>query len=106
MAAPSGARESALPESLEVFVRQQRIQAHALPDQSLLLFDAATGTSIPLNDSGARIWGMCDGNHTINQIVENLAAHYDAEPSRIDRDTRDFLAVLIGHGLIERQQHS
>ncbi len=88
----------------DTVVRQQGIHAHSLPDQSLLLFDSASGTSIPVNESGAWIWKMCDGCHTVEQIVAAIGARYDAEPSQIDRDTGEFLGILISHGFIQLQR--
>jgi hypothetical protein len=90
-------------QGVEVFVRSERVQAHSLPDRSLLLVDTAKGASIPLNESGGLIWTMCDGSHTVGQMAAAIAAEYDADPSQIDRDTRNFLNVLLGHGLIECQ---
>ena len=89
-----------------MFLRQARVEAQRLPDGSLLLFDTASETAVPLNESGAFIWEMCDGSHSVDQIVDNLAGRYDAERSQVDRDTRAFLDVLIGQGLVERQSPS
>jgi hypothetical protein len=46
---------------------------------------------------------LCDGNHSIDQIVDDLAATYDAERPQIDHDARAFLAELERHGFVERQ---
>ena len=86
-----------------VLVRRTDVETHTLPDQSFLLFDRESGTAIPVTQSAGRIWEMCDGAHTIDQIVDNLAARYDAERIEIDRDTQNFLADLERHGFVERQ---
>lgn len=105
MAAPE--EQSALGERLaataDVFLREARVDAHFLPDQSLLLFHRGSETAFPLNESGALIWGMCDGSRTAEQIVDAMAAHYDAERSEIERDTRAFLDVLVAHSLVDRR---
>jgi hypothetical protein len=49
---------------------------------------------------------LCDGDHTINQIVDALAMTYDAERFQIDHDAREFLAVLERHGFVERHSSS
>jgi coenzyme PQQ biosynthesis protein PqqD len=87
----------------EKYVRDARVQCYALPDHSVLLFDETTGNAIPLNDSGAQVWDLCDGSRTVEQIVADLASRYDAEPSQIDRDTREFLSVLVQHDLATRR---
>ena len=85
----------------EAPVRRGAVAAHTLPDQSVLLFDEGTGTAIPVSESGGRIWQMCDGNHTIDEMVDHLAALYDAERTEIDRDTRGFVEALARHALLE-----
>jgi hypothetical protein len=85
-----------------VFVRRTEVEAHSLPDQSLLLFDTESATAIPVSESGRKIWEMCDGAHTVDGIVDDLAALYDAERIEIDQDTREFLTALAGHGLVEK----
>jgi pyrroloquinoline quinone biosynthesis protein D len=46
-----------------------------------------------LNRTGATILGLCDGERTVVQVVDELRVHY----SRVDRaEVRDFLARLAG----------
>jgi hypothetical protein len=45
---------------------------------------------------------LCDGNHTIDQIVDDLVVIYEAERLQIDHDAREFLALLERHGFVER----
>lgn len=87
----------------DAFVRVPLVEEHSLPDQSLLLFEQGTGTAFPLNESGARVWAMCDGAHTVDEIVDQLAARYDASRSQIEEDTHAFVSALAGHGLLVRQ---
>jgi hypothetical protein len=98
---PSSTSAPAL--TVDVFVRPVEVEVYTLPDRSLLLFDKRSGTALPINETGARIWKMCDGANTIDQIVDSLAAHFDAERSQIDRDAREFLAVLARLGLLSPQ---
>jgi hypothetical protein len=85
-----------------VLIRRLEVEAHRLPDQSFLLFDQRSRISIPVSESAGRIWELCDGNHTIEQIVDDLAVMYDAKRFQIDQDAREFLAVLEEHGFVER----
>src|SRR5580698_10999797 len=77
-----------------VLIRRTEVEAHTLPDRSCLLFDQRSRISIPVSESAGRIWHLCDGNHTLDQIVDDLASTYDAERSEIDQDTRGFLTTL------------
>ena len=85
-----------------VLIRRVEVDAHSLPDHSFLLFDPTSRVTIPVSESAGRIWQLCDGDHTIDQIVDHLAGIYDADRLQIDRDTREFLAVLERHGFVER----
>ena len=85
-----------------VLIRRIEVDTHSLPDHSLLLFDPTSRMTIPVSESAGRIWQLCDGNHTIDQIVDDLAVIYDAERFQIDQDTREFLAVLERHGFVQR----
>jgi Coenzyme PQQ synthesis protein D (PqqD) len=87
---------------ISVVVQRSDVEAHALPDQSFLLFDRRSCTTIPVSESAGRIWKLCDGNHTIDQIVDDLASIYDAQRLQIDQDAREFLALLERHGFVER----
>jgi hypothetical protein len=86
-----------------VLIRRMEVDAHSLPDHSFLLFDPTSRVTIPVSESAGRIWELCDGSHTIDQIVDELAGIYDADRLRIDQDTRDFLAVLERHGFAVRR---
>jgi pyrroloquinoline quinone biosynthesis protein D len=51
-----------------------------------------------LNKTGATILGLCDGERTVVQIVDELRERY----SRVDGDeVRDFLARLAGKRWLE-----
>ena len=88
---------------MDFLSRRAEVEAHALPDQSLLLYEKSSGSALPVNESGALIWKLCDGTRTVEEIVESLAGLYDAPRSQIDRDAREFLAELMRHGLLDQQ---
>ena len=51
-----------------------------------------------LNQTGATILGLCDGERTVVEIVEELRGKYDS----VDGDeVRDFLARLVAKPLVE-----
>lgn len=91
-----------MPLIVDFFARKTEVEAHTLPDQSLLLYEKSRGVALPVNESGAEIWELCDGTHSIDEIVEGLALRYDAPRNQIDGDAREFLAVLLQHGLLDR----
>ena len=87
----------------DVFVRRTEVDANLLPDQTVLLFQKGTKLAVPVNQSGAAIWEMCDGAHTLDQMVDRLAEVYDQERSQIEDDARAFLGELVRLGLVERR---
>jgi pyrroloquinoline quinone biosynthesis protein D len=51
-----------------------------------------------LNQTGATILSLCDGERTVAEIVEELRGKYD----RVDGDeVQDFLARLVAKRLVE-----
>jgi hypothetical protein len=88
---------------MDFFVRRAEVEAHTLPDQSLLLYEKGRGVAVPVNEAGAKIWELCDGTHSVDEIVEDLALRYDATSKQIDQDAHEFLVALLSHGLLDRQ---
>ena len=86
-----------------MLIRRPEVDANPLPDQTVLLFQKDTCLAVPVNQVGAAIWKMCDGAHTVDQMVDKLAEIYDQERGRIEQDARTFLGELIRLGLVERQ---
>ena len=50
---------------------------------------------IELEGPASEILRRCDGNHTVAQIVDELAALYTAERAEIAGDVSDMLAELV-----------
>ena len=67
-----------------------------------MLFQKDTSLAVPVNQSGATIWELCDGGHTVDQIVEELAETYDQDRIRIEQDVGAFLDELIRLGFLDR----
>jgi hypothetical protein len=82
-------------------VRQDRVVFSRAGDSALLL-DPDSGNYFSLTDVGARIWELCDGRHTLDEIVEALAAEYDAPLEVIEADMRELVDELTAEGLLER----
>ena len=81
-------------------VRQSRVVFTRAGDSALLL-DPASGNYFSLTDVGARIWELCDGEHTLDEIADELAREYEAAPETIRADAHDLLDELAEEGLLE-----
>jgi pyrroloquinoline quinone biosynthesis protein D len=62
------------------------------PKQVFLLMPEG---ALRLNDTGLKITQLCTGDHSLQEIVERLAADFDAaDPQQVERDTINFLTRL------------
>lgn len=48
------------------------------------------------------IWNMCDGNRTVEQIVDELATTANIDKRKISDDVSKLLAQLEHFGLVEK----
>ena len=75
--------------------RQARLEWDPVRERQVLL--APEGVLV-LNQTGATILGLCDGERTVVEIVEELRERYN----RVDGDeVRDFLARLVAKRWVE-----
>ena len=75
--------------------QQVRLDWDPVREQHVLL--APEGVLI-LNQTGATILGLCDGERTVVEIVEELRGQYN----RVANDeVRDFLSRLVAKRLVE-----
>ena len=54
-----------------------------------------------LADVEAAIWSACDGEHSVQQIVDVVVGRYDVDAETAERDVVAFLAQLTDAGLLE-----
>ena len=53
-----------------------------------------------LNEVGAMIWRLMDGQTTVRQLMEAVRNEYDVEAAEAEKDLLDFLRSLEDAGLI------
>lgn len=82
--------------------REQIISQEGVND--FLLLNMRDGNYYSLNEVGGRIWSLCDGKHTVEQIVESLAAEYDATAEILTSDALDLLDELRNQQLISESE--
>jgi pyrroloquinoline quinone biosynthesis protein D len=74
--------------------RQARLEWDPVRERQVLL--APEGVLV-LNQTGATILGLCDGERTVVEIVDELGGRYEQVP---DEEVRDFLARLASRRLV------
>ncbi len=66
----------------------------------LVLFHMTSGNYYSLNELGARIWGLCDGQRSIAEVADLLESEYDAPREQIQDDCRALIAELLENSLL------
>jgi hypothetical protein len=65
-----------------------------------VLLDVKSGEYFALDGVAGRIWQLCDGTHTIQQIAEVVCEEYDTEDQAIGDDVVAFVSDLVGESLL------
>jgi pyrroloquinoline quinone biosynthesis protein D len=80
-------------------VSRARLKFDSIANQQMLLFPEA---ALLLNETGAAIMRLCDGEHLIDQIVTDLALHYDSpDRDNIKHEVEEFLGAIRARGLLQ-----
>ncbi len=69
-------------------------------DGELVLVHPGQGKVRVLNAVGARLWELADGERTVADLAQVVAAEYEVDPARAHADTVAFCADLLGRGLL------
>jgi len=72
-----------------------RLQWDGLRNRHILLYPEGL---VALNPTAAEILGLCDGQHTVEEIVTALSSKY--ESAEITTDVQTLLAGLAAKGLV------
>jgi hypothetical protein len=85
--------------SAEAFPLRRPVPWRAL-DTEALVVDVKSGLLYPLNSVGARIWELCDGARSVDEIVAMLAHEFEAPEPTIRADAVDFIERLADARLV------
>ena len=78
-----------------------RVQMDKITGKPALLYPEGV---LLLNPTGAAIVELCDGQHTVGEVVAKLAVRYNALPDRLSGDVAEYLGRLCERGLVELLQ--
>lgn len=62
---------------------------------------AQRNNAYEIDEVAMSIWERCDGNHTVENIVEALTKEYSVEYKQALADCEEFVNDLIAKGLLE-----
>lgn len=68
-------------------------------DQDLVLYDPVNRSSFRLNHTARAVWLCCDGSTTVDEIAEDLAAVYKADPQTVSEQVHRLVAYWAAQGL-------
>jgi hypothetical protein len=76
------------------------------PDVATLTVDNETVIVLPngetqvLNAQGSRVWALCGSGRSLSEIVQALAAEYQADPQQVRPDVVAFVQALLDDGAL------
>ena len=79
--------------------RRERVLSQGAGDEAMLL-DLDGGTYFALNEVGARVWTLCDGDRSVGTIAGILSEEYDADAGVILGDVLELLGELAAERLV------
>ena len=70
-------------------------------DHEIVAYHPTKTVSLYLNDTGAVIWELCDGNNSVADIIAILTDHYPEAREQIEHDVQDIIQQLLDHDMAE-----
>lgn len=81
-----------------VLAQKARMQTDKVSGKPMLLYPEGV---VMLNETGATIVELCDGQRTFPEIVASLAQQYGTTPEMLRDDVNGYILQLYKHSLIE-----
>ena len=75
-----------------------RVQTDKLSGKLVLLYPEGV---LLLNETGAAIVELCDGQRTFQELVATLSERYGSSPDRLSADVAEYLDRLRKRGLLD-----
>jgi hypothetical protein len=77
--------------------------AHVLETEikgDISLFDAESNQVVVLNSTASDVWRLCDGEQTLDEIVDLLASSYQTTPEALRSDVTETVDKLVAEGFL------
>jgi len=68
---------------------------------TLLIFDTRSGSLYELNDTGRRIWRMCDGRNSLSSITSAFCNASRRDIRQLESNVQEFVLKLRNLGLVQ-----
>ena len=80
-------------------IRDPQVTLEHVGDQAVL-YDRRNGQAHVLNASAARLWELCDGESTIDEVAERFAAGYEMPAESVRADVESVVASFRDLGVL------
>jgi hypothetical protein len=77
------------------------VEIQDLPDGSALLYDTDSAIAYPVTETAAAAWKAFDGDRSVEAVVDELEARFDAPRETIQTDVNKLVEDLQSRGLLE-----
>jgi hypothetical protein len=84
----------------DVFRRRDDVRYRIIDGEAVVIRQQA-GEVLGINDVGARLLELVDGNMAVVELIDALDGEYEVERSVLERDVLEFLQEIAEAGLIE-----
>ena len=82
--------------------RADGVEARELGDECML-HDSRNGSVHIVNDTAAFVWRLCDGHHTVDEMVSALVEKYDIPADAdVHKDIGGILADLTRQNVLQQ----
>jgi pyrroloquinoline quinone biosynthesis protein D len=78
--------------------KRARLHTDPVSGKPVLLHQEAV---LVLNDSGYEILRLCDGTHTLSEVIQDLEDRYPAGRSILSQEVSEYVEAISQKGLIE-----
>ena len=68
--------------------------------EALIVVPGSDAQHLVLNEVGARVWELLDGEHDLGSIRQELTSDFNVESEEAGRDLDELLADLQEHGAL------
>ena len=70
-------------------------------DDGTVIINPEQGDVRVLNDVGARVWELVDGQRSVSQIAREITQEYEVSLDDANKDLQEYLKVMITKGLLQ-----
>jgi len=73
-------------------------------DEEVVVFDEESGEPFLLNETGARIWELCQQHGKVKEVLRQLYEEYGGEETQIKEDCLQLLNELMERSLLKESE--